>query len=151
MRMREGIAVAAAGVALAVMATLPATAGAAQHSGGTPKGFPSSITPKTVSAGQTLTLKGHGARKNTKYLCAFVIVKGATIGYYLLTWKIVTSTSTGKVTCKRKFKPYEAVVGRAYRHCPLTKAEKSSGYRCGLAVVRADKSSGTIAYFHARG
>jgi hypothetical protein len=150
MRSSEGIAIAASGVALAVMATLPATADTAQHSSGTLKSFPSTITPRTVSVGQTLTLTGHGARKNTKYVCVFVIAKGPSVVYDLLNWKMVRSTSTGNVTCKRKFKAYSMQVDSRTRHCPLTKADRRSGFRCGVAVVRADKSSRSVAYFHAR-
>jgi hypothetical protein len=147
MRINRVLAVAASGAALVAAATLPAAAGPGQHAVGATKTFPSTISPKTVHTGQTLTLKGHGAKKNTAYVCLMIVDKGTTYGYDLGTLKNVKSTKTGTVTCKQKFKPYSVTVGGKKRHCPLTAADKKAKFRCAVAVATTDKSSATIGYF----
>jgi hypothetical protein len=147
MRISKFMAVAASGAALVAAATLPAAAGTAQHSVGSTRTFPSTISPSTVHTGQTLTLKGHGALKSTKYACVLIVDKGTKYGLDITSLKYVKSTSTGKVTCTQKFKPFSATVGSTKRHCPLTSADKRAGFRCAMAVSTLNKSSATIGYF----
>jgi hypothetical protein len=149
MRISKLMAVAASGAALVAAATLPAAAGPAQHTMRSTHTFPSTISPKTVSPGQTLTLRGTGAKRSTKYVCVLVVIKGANYGLGS-SLKFVNSTSTGKVTCARKFEPYHAVVGGTTRHCPTTAADRRAGFRCAMAVSTLDKSSAAIGYFTAR-
>jgi hypothetical protein len=141
------MAVAASGAALVAAATLPASAGTGQHAVAGTHVFPSTISPKTVHIGQTLTLKGHGAKRNKSYACLFIIIKGATYGYDIGTVKYIKSTSTGTVTCRQRFKAYTAIAGGKVRHCPLKPADKAAGYHCGLAVATVDKTSATIGTF----
>jgi hypothetical protein len=155
MRISKLMAVAVSGCALAAAAAVPAVAGAghaapAAHPAvaSKTKTFPSTLTPHTVKSGQTLTLRGHGAKKSTKYTCVLVVIKGSAYTINTST-KTVKSTAAGKVTCKMTYKPYKTVslTGGAPRQCPLTKAEKKGHWRCGLAVSTLNKSSATIQYF----
>jgi hypothetical protein len=155
MRISKLLAVTTAGCAVAAAVALPAAAGAlgASHHpavASKTKQFPSTLTPKVVRPGQTLTLKGHGAKKNTSYSCVFVVIKGS--NYTIGSIKNVKSTKKGKITCKRKFEPYTAtsLSGGKSHHCPLTKKDKKAHWRCALAVSTLDKSSATIAYFTAK-
>jgi len=152
MRISKLMAVAATGCALAAAAAIPATAGAA-HPAATSRThtFPSTLTPKTVKPGQTLTLKGHGAKKSTAYSCVLVVIKGAQYDIDLHI-KTVHSTKTGTVTCKMKYEPYTAtsLTGGKSHHCPLSAADKKAHWKCGLAVSTTDKSSATIQYFTAK-
>lgn len=147
MRISKLMAVGAAGCALAAAVTLPAMAGPANHSVASTKQFPSTLTPHSVKPGQTLTLKGHGAKKNTNYSCVLVVIKGS--NYTIGPIKNVKSTKKGKVTCKVTYHPYTAMslTGGKSHHCPLSKADKKAHWRCGVAVSTTDKSSATIQYF----
>ena len=152
MRISKLMAVGAAGCALAAAVTLPAVAGPAHHPAAKAqtKTFPSTLTPHTVKPGQTLTLKGHGAKKSTSYSCVLVVIKGS--NYTIGPIKNVKSTKKGKVTCKMTYHPYKTIslTGGAGKQCPLTKAEKKGHWRCGVAVSTTDKSSATIQYFTAK-
>jgi hypothetical protein len=152
MRISKLMAVAAAGCALVTAVTLPAVAGPAHHPAAKAqtKTFPSTLTPHTVKPGQTLTLKGHGAKKSTSYSCVLVVIKGA--NYTIGPIKNIKSTKKGKVTCKVTYHPYTAtsLTGGKSHHCPLSKADKKAHWRCGVAVSTLDKSSATIQYFTAK-
>jgi hypothetical protein len=149
MRISKVMAVTAAGCALAAAAALPA-AGASHGAVASTKQFKSTLTPSTVKVGQTMTLKGHGALKNTGYDCVVVVIKGTAYGLDSASIKPVTSTKTGAVTCAQKFTAFSASVGGKTRHCPLTKADKKAKFRCGVAVSTPTKTSATIAYFTAK-
>jgi hypothetical protein len=148
MRISKTLAVSAAGLSMAAAAALPAAAGVSHHPAS--KGsFKSSISPNPVHSGQTLTLKGKGAKKNTAYTCVIVVIKGQSYGLAPgLT--IVHSNKKGKVTCKKTFTSFSASVNGKTRHCPLTKADKKAHFKCGMAVSTADKKSNTISYFTAK-
>lgn len=148
MRISKFMAVAASGCALAAAVTLPAMAGTAHHSVRATHQFPSTLTPKTVHPGQTLTLKGHGAKKSTKYDCVLGVYKGAKYAVGPIT--VAKSTKKGKLTCKVTYHPYTgsgALDGQSNHKCPVTKKDKKAGWRCGLAASTLDKSSATIGYF----
>lgn len=149
MRISKTLAVAASACAIATAAAIPATAGVAHHpaSKGT---FKSTISPNPVHSGQTLTLKGSGALKNTSYTCVIVVIKGKNYGLAPGSLTPVKSNSKGKVTCKHTFTSFSASVGGKTRHCPLTKADKKAGFQCGMAVSTADQKSNTISYFTAK-
>lgn len=150
MRISKFMAVVVSTGALAAAATLPAVAGTAHHPAvaAKTKTFPSTLTPHTVKPGQTLTLRGHGAKKHTSYTCVLVVIKGSNYTINTHT-KTVTSSKSGKVSCKMTYRPYHTIslTGGPGRQCPLTKAEKKSHWRCGLAVSTLNKSSATIQYF----
>jgi hypothetical protein len=152
MRISKVLAVATAGFALAAAATIPATAGTTHNAAAKTKQFKSSIKPTTVKEGQTMTLKGHGAKKNTSYTCVVVVIKGSNYGLDSNSLTSVTSSSSGKVTCKQKFEAFSAtpINGGKARHCPLKKADKKAKFRCAIAVSTIDKKSATISYFTAK-
>jgi hypothetical protein len=155
MRISKLMAVGASGCALVAAVTLPATAGSAKPAAGhhpavasKTKTFPSTLSPHSPKPGQTLTLKGHGAKKSTLYTCVLVVIKGANYTIDTHT-KNVKSTKSGKISCKMKYEPYStiSITGGAGNHCPVSKKNKKAGYRCGMAVSTTSKSSATIQYF----
>jgi hypothetical protein len=154
MRISKFMAVAVGGCALAAAVTLPATAGTAHHSVGATKTkqFPSTLTPKSVKPGQTITLKGHGAKKKTNYSCLFIVIKGANYGADYNSLKGVKSGKTGKVSCKLKFEAFKAtpVDGGKARHCPLKKADKKAGFKCAVAISTTDMTSASRDFFTAK-
>src|SRR3954447_6196874 len=133
MRIRKTMAVSAAGLSLAAAATLPAVA-ASSHpaSKGT---FSSSVSPNPVHAGQTLTLRAHGAKKHTSYTCVLIVLHKANyaIGHIIGS---KTSSKHGKFKCSTTFQPYHAtpVNGGKTRHCPTTKKDRRAGWKCGFAA-----------------
>jgi hypothetical protein len=154
MRISKLMAVGAAGCALAAAVTLPATAGTAAHHpavASKTKQFPSTLTPKSVKPGQTLTLKGHGALKSTTYNCLLIVIKGA--NYYPDTASIVfpKSTKSGKITCHIKYKPFSGKpLSGPVRHCPLTKKDKKAGFKCAVAVSTTNMKSASRDFFTAK-
>jgi hypothetical protein len=153
MRISKLMAVGAAGCALAAAVTLPATAGTAHHPAvaSKTKEFPSTLTPKSVKPGQTITLRGHGALKKTSYDCLFIVIKGANYGTDLHSLKPVTSTKSGKVTCKLKFEAFSAKpLSGPTRHCPLKKADKKAGYKCAVAISTLNMKSASRDFFTAK-
>jgi hypothetical protein len=152
MRIRKTLAVAVAGTSLAAAATLPAVAHPAHPAHPASKGtFKSSVSPTTVHAGGTLTLKAHGAKKKTNYTCVIVVVHGANyaIGHIIGSKK---SNKHGKFSCSTTFEPFKAtpVKGGKKRHCPTTKKDRKAGWKCGFAASTTDKKSNTISYFTAK-
>jgi hypothetical protein len=137
MHISKYLAVAASGCALAAAVALPAIAGAAHpaHPSGTHGTFHSTLTPKVAHKGTRMTLKASGAEKKTSYLCLFALVKGTQHGQELNNTASVTSSKKGTFHCTLTFKPFTAIVAGKTRHCPLTKADKKAGVKCGFAAA----------------
>jgi hypothetical protein len=157
MRISKLMAVGFSGCALAAAVAIPATAGAghpaqAAHPAGTHGTFHSTLSPKTAHKGTRMTLKASGAEHKTNYICVFAIVKGKQHGQDLLNTATVKSSKHGSFHCSLVFKPFKEKVAGKVRHCPLTKADKRAGVKCGFAAADPLNStkSNTIAYFKAK-
>ena len=156
MRISKLMAVGAAGCAIAAAVAIPAAAGAhpshAAHPAGKNGTFHSTLSPKTAHTGTKMTLKATGAEKKTSYLCLFAIVKGTQHGQDLNNAISVKSTKKGTFSCSLKFKPFSATVAGKTRHCPLKKADKKAGVKCGFAAADPlnPTKSNTIQYFTAK-
>jgi hypothetical protein len=155
MRISKALAIAATGCALTLTAAsmVPASAGPSHRA--TPsvktKQFPSKVHPKTVHEGDSMTLKGHGAKKKTQYECVQVVIKGKHYGDDASTIMPVTSTKKGHVTCTETFNKFtEHVAGKGKHSCPLSKKDKNNPWKCGFAASTIDQKSATISYFHAK-
>jgi len=145
MRISKVLAVAAAGCALAAAVALPATAVASHGNvASKTKQFKSTLNHHTARPGETLVLKGHGAKKSTSYTCVLIVIKGTAYDIDTGSLKPVKSTSKGKITCRQKYEPYTAtsLSGGPPLKCPAAK-----GYRCAMAVSTTNKKSATIQYF----
>jgi hypothetical protein len=159
MRLTRTATVVATGCALAVAATMPATALTHHHSAPARpaiKLFKSTIKPdKNVKTGHTLKMTGKGADPNTDYNCLLLVThgtkKGATYGADLNSIKTVKSNGAGKVVCKQLFSAYKVTDTKgATRHCPLSKKDAKAGFDCAMGLSTSDNSSGSIKTFKAK-
>jgi hypothetical protein len=150
MRIRKTIAVSAAGLSIAAAASLPALAAQSHPAAGKHGTFPSTLSQhKGVHPGTNLTLKAHGAKKNTGYTCAITAVLGKK--HYADTGnvKAVTSNGKGKFSCTLTFRKFSGPINGKTVHCPQTKKDKKRGVKCGMAAADPfhPTKSNTIQYF----
>jgi hypothetical protein len=153
MRITKLLAVSTAGCALAASAMLPAMA-STHHVRSHPsvssktKLFKSTLSPKThIKTGTVMTLKAHGALKNTGYDCVLVVLKGAANAPNFGSIHAVKSSKKGTFTCKETFAPFSGSVKGKTVSCPPSKKELKKGYKCGFAASTTNKKSATIQYF----
>jgi hypothetical protein len=151
MRISKALAVSVSGLALAATAALPAAAGANHPATGKNGTLPSTLSAKSAHIGQKLTLKVHGAKKKTSYICVFAIVKGKQNSPFLGNTTNVTSSKKGAFKCTLTFKAFSGQIGSKTYHCPPTAADKKAHIKCGFATADpADKNSNAIQYFTAK-
>jgi hypothetical protein len=140
MRISKLLAAAAAGLALAAAVMVPAMAGTSHPShaarpAGKHGNLHSTLTPKVARPGTRMTLRVSGAEKHTGYTCIFALVKGSSHGEDLANFTSATSSKKGRFHCSLTFKPFKATVAGKVRHCPLTKADRKAGVKCGFAAA----------------
>jgi putative lipoic acid-binding regulatory protein len=157
MRINRYVTVAISGCAIAAAAAIPAVAGAghAAHPArpaGVNGTFHSTLTPKVAHPGTKMTLKATGAEHKKNYICIFAIVKGKAHNQDLFNTTTVKSSKKGTFHCSLTFHPFKETIAGKVRHCPLTKADKKAGVKCGFAAADPLNStkSNTIQYFTAR-
>jgi hypothetical protein len=144
MRIRKALAISGTAIALTGAAALPAAA--VNHHPASKGTFKSSVSPDPVHVGETLTLKAHGAKSGSSYICILVVIKGK---HYALGPGAGSHTANkhGKFKCSLTFQSFKGTIAGKTRHCPTTKKDRKAGYKCGFAASTSDQKSNTISYF----
>jgi len=100
--------------------------------------FTSTLTPHTaVVAGTVMKMHSSTAKASTAYLCAELVVNPVTgvNAARALSTKTVTSTATRVVDCSQTYVKFSAKDSKGVlRHCPLTSADKTAGFKCGVGL-----------------
>jgi hypothetical protein len=116
--------------------------------------FTSKAVPATgVKNGTVIKDTGTGALKSTQYVCTQVIINPTTQVYAVLgsSVKVVKSSAVGKVVCKQTFKGWSGTdTKNVLRHCPLTAADKTAKFVCGIAlgdIATSGNASASLAIF----
>jgi hypothetical protein len=150
MRIRKTMAVSLACMSIAAAATLPALAASSHPAVGKHGTFPSKLSQHTgVHPGTALTLKAHGAKKNTGYTCAITAVQGKKHYADIGNTRAVTSNGKGKFSCTLTFRSFSGTIKGHKVHCPQTKKDRKHGVKCGMAAADPfhPMKSNTIQYF----
>jgi hypothetical protein len=118
--------------------------------------FTSTAAPNTgVHNGTVITVTGNGALNSAQYYCGQLIVNQTTAVFAakFTTVKVVTSTATGHITCQQTFHSFQAKDTKGtIRHCPLTTADASAGFVCGVGLgdkATKARTSDSLATFSA--
>src|SRR3954470_20451992 len=100
--------------------------------------FVSTLTPHTaVAAGTVMNLHSGTAKASTAYFCAELVVNPVTgvNAPRALSTKTVTSSATRVVNCSQTYVKFSAKDSKGVlRHCPLTSADKTAGFKCGVGL-----------------
>lgn len=126
--------------AIAAIGMLIAAMGAGAADAGSTKYFHSTVSPSTaVKSGTVLTSKATGATPNTAYYCviaAYSTKNGGVSAPDNATLKVVKTNKKGQATCKVTYHPFKGTDnnGDGKTHgCPVSKANKKAGWKCGVA------------------
>jgi hypothetical protein len=101
--------------------------------------FKATVTPAKPKSGQPIVVKASGLQKKASYYCLLALAhKGVTGNASTAnTQSLVTvkTNAAGKVTCKNIFLPFKGTWKGKKHSCPPTKADKKSGWGCGVAFA----------------
>jgi hypothetical protein len=129
----------------------PLASAAPSHPALTPKLFKVTLSTYKPHAGQAITATGTGAEKNASFHCVELLIqKGHTPGAsnaWLPTLRTPSSNAKGKVVCKDTFAKFHLTLHGKKHYCPPTRADKNSGWSCGMVEASSDSKSVGIVKF----
>jgi hypothetical protein len=109
------------------------------------KPFKLTVTPLKPKVGQAVTASGTSTEKHASFHCVELLIqKGHTPGSsnaWLPTLRTPSSNAKGKVVCKDTFAKFSLTLKGKKHHCPPSKADKASGWGCGMVIASNDQKS----------